>query len=68
MVIFTKNATVADDSSRNWQVSLSPSNIHGRGGFQWSNIRLQKFPLMTSLLHVSLADVLEAQFGATSVS
>ena len=31
--IFTKNATVADDSSRNWQVSLSTSNIRGRSGF-----------------------------------
>ena len=50
----TKNATVADDSSRNWQVSLSTSNIRGRSGFQWSNIRLQKFLLVTSLDIISL--------------
>ena len=44
------NSSRADDSSRNWQVSLSTSNIRGRSGFQWSNIRLQKFPLVTSLI------------------
>ena len=30
LLYFTKNATAVDDSSRNWQVCLSTSNICGQ--------------------------------------
>ena len=33
LLYFTKNATIVDDSSRNWQACLSTLNICGQSGF-----------------------------------
>ena len=49
-VLHTQGWFMVGDSSRNWQVCVSTSNIHGRSSFQGSNIRLQKFTLVTSLV------------------